>query len=193
MLAVGTDSDVYVASQTDGFAVWRTAGTGLPGVPVYALDYDESQDLLIAGTLGRGSFRLFGAVVRAFPAEPVGGGGPAPGTDFSGAWSNPNENGWGLVIVRGGSGAYAVYVYHYGDDSKPDWYLAAAPLSGSRYQANVNAFSGPWFGNVPFNPAQVSSRVAGTITIEFTAANEASVTFAIDGKTVSSSLRRLSF
>lgn len=193
MLAVGTDRNVYVASQTDGFAVWRSAGTGLPGAPVFALDYDESQDLLIAGTLGRGSFRLFGTVVRTFPAPPVGGGGPSPTTNYSGAWSNPSQNGWGLVILRGGSGAYAVYIYHYGDDSKPDWYLAAGALTGSRYQANLNAFNGPWFGNLPYNPANVSSRIAGTIDIEFVSDSSANVSFTIDGKTVTSSLGRLSF
>ena len=124
---------------------------------------------------------------------PGGSGGPPPGTDFSGAWSNANENGWGLVILRGGSGAYAVYIYHYGDDSKPDWYLSAAPLSNNRFQGTINAFSGPWFGIVPYNPAMVSARNAGTLTINFTAANAAEVNFTVDGRTVTSNLTKLAF
>jgi hypothetical protein len=193
MLAAGTDRSVYLASETEGFAVWRSAGSGLPGAPVYALDYDESQDLLVAGTLGRGSYKLSGPVVRTFPAAPVGNVNPPPGTDYSGAWSNPNESGWGLIIVRGGSGAYGVYIFHYGDDSKPDWYLAPGVLTGNRFQANVNAFTGPWFGTVPYNPANLSARVAGTITVDFSSDSNASVSFTIDGRTVNSTLRKLSF
>lgn len=193
MLAAGTDRSVYLASETEGYTVWRSAGSGLPGAPVYALDYDESQDLLIAGTLGRGSYKLSGPVVRTFPAPPVGSVNPPPGTDYSGAWSNPNESGWGLIIVRGGSGAYGVYIFHYGDDSKPDWYLAPGALNGNRFQANVSAFSGPWFGTVPYNPANVSARSAGTITIDFSGETTANVSFTIDGRTVNSSLRKLNF
>jgi hypothetical protein len=193
MLAAGTDRSVYLASETEGYTVWRSAGSGLPGAPVYALDYDESQDLLIAGTLGRGSYKLSGPVVRTFPAPPVGSVNPPPGTDYSGAWSNPNESGWGLIIVRGASGAYGVYIFHYGDDSKPDWYLAPGALNGNRFQANVSAFSGPWFGTVPYNPANVSARSAGTITIDFSGETTGNVSFTIDGRTVNSSLRKLNF
>ena len=119
--------------------------------------------------------------------------GPPAGTDFTGAWFNSNQNGWGLVILRGGSGAYAVYIYHYGSDSKPDWYLGAAALSGNRFQGTMNAFSGPWFGIVPYNPANVSSRNAGSLTIDFTTATTADVSFTIDGSTVTTSLNKLTF
>lgn len=121
-----------------------------------------------------------------------GTGGPPAGTDFTGAWNNASENGWGLVILRG-SAAYAVYIYHYGDDSKPDWYLSAAALNGNRFQGTLNAFSGPWFGIVPYNASMVSARNAGTLTIDFTAANTATVNFTIDGRTVNANLTKLSF
>jgi hypothetical protein len=86
-----------------------------------------------------------------------------------------------------------VYIFHYGDDSKPDWYLAPGVLTGNRFQANVNAFTGPWFGTVPYNPANLSARVAGTITVDFSSDSNASVSFTIDGRTVNSTLRKLSF
>lgn len=72
-LAVGTDTGVFLATEADDFAVWNALGSGLPTVPVYWLEYDASQDLLLAGTLGRGTFSLRGAVVRA-----VEGGSPPP-------------------------------------------------------------------------------------------------------------------
>lgn len=73
-LAAGTDSGVFIATEAEGFAVWRPLGTGLPTAPVYWLDYDASQDLLLAGTLGRGTFALRGAVVRAVEGGGVGAG-----------------------------------------------------------------------------------------------------------------------
>lgn len=121
-----------------------------------------------------------------------GTGGPPAGTDFTGAWNNASQNGWGLVILRG-TNAYAVYIYHYGDDSKPDWYLSAAALNGNTFQGSINAFTGPWFGIVPYNASMVSNRNAGNLTINFTAANTADVSFTIDGRTVTATLTKLSF
>lgn len=72
-LAAATDLGVFIATEADGFALWSAPGSGLPPAPVYSLQYDASQDLLVAGTLGRGSFSLRGAVVRA-----VEGGSPPP-------------------------------------------------------------------------------------------------------------------
>ena len=43
--------------------VWRTLDAALPTVPVYDLDYDVTDDVLVAGTLGRGAWIVTG--VRA--------------------------------------------------------------------------------------------------------------------------------
>lgn len=55
---VGTQNGVYFATQSTGFANWRRLGNFLPTVPVFDLDYDPSDDLLIAGTMGRGAWKL---------------------------------------------------------------------------------------------------------------------------------------
>jgi len=69
-LALGTDTGVFVSAEDSGFSVWTAAGQGLPRAPVYRLDYDSGQDLLVAGTFGRGTFSLQGAVVRAVDLLP---------------------------------------------------------------------------------------------------------------------------
>ena len=47
-----------MAPGTSGFATWSALGTGLPSAQVFDLDYVPTDDLLVAGTLGRGSFVL---------------------------------------------------------------------------------------------------------------------------------------
>lgn len=118
---------------------------------------------------------------------------PPSGTDFTGLWFNPAQSGWGLVVMRGASGAYSVTVFHYDQDSTPTWYLAAGALNGSTFSQPLSAFSGPWFGIAPFNPAQVASRTAGNLTLAFTSGTTANLTFTADGRTVSTALNRLAF
>ena len=113
--------------------------------------------------------------------------------DYSGAWSNAAQNGWGLNVIRGSSGAYGMYIYHYDEASTPAWYLAAGPLSGSTFTGTVFTFNGPWFGISPFNPALVGNRSSGTLTVTFSSPTEASINFTIDGRSVSTTLTKLVF
>ncbi|MDX1998077.1 MAG: RTX toxin [Thermoanaerobaculia bacterium] len=57
---VGTQNNVFLARESDGYAVWEQLGNFLPVVPVFDLSYDPKLDLLVAGTLGRGAFLLPG-------------------------------------------------------------------------------------------------------------------------------------
>ncbi len=57
-LIVGTDRGAYVAFDSTGFATWAQLGTGLPNVPVFELEYDVTDNVLVAGTLGRGAWSL---------------------------------------------------------------------------------------------------------------------------------------
>ena len=53
MLALGTDLGVYVA-EGPSFNVWSELSPTLPNVSIKELKYDEEDQMLIAGTLGRG-------------------------------------------------------------------------------------------------------------------------------------------
>lgn len=57
-LAVGSNDGVFIAFASDGFSVWDRLGSGLPTVPVFDLDFDAEDNVLVAGTLGRGSWKL---------------------------------------------------------------------------------------------------------------------------------------
>jgi hypothetical protein len=118
---------------------------------------------------------------------------PPAGTDFTGLWFNPAQSGWGLVVMRGASGVYSVTIFHYDVDSSPVWYLAAGAINGARFSQPVSAFTGPWFGIVPFNPALVASRTAGSVSLDFTSTTTANLTFTVDGRTVATELTKLAF
>lgn len=60
-VVVGTTNGIYSANQASGFTTWSRLGTELPTVPVFDLHYDRADDLLVAGTMGRGAWKLFEA------------------------------------------------------------------------------------------------------------------------------------
>jgi hypothetical protein len=68
-VVVGTDVGVYLSSSAQDFDNWIALGSGLPRAPVHELAYDPSQDLLQAGTLGRGAFTLSGVLAPPFAAD----------------------------------------------------------------------------------------------------------------------------
>lgn len=57
-LVVAGDRGAYYAYESSAFSVWHRLGTGLPNAPVYELDYDATDDVLVAGLLGRGVWKL---------------------------------------------------------------------------------------------------------------------------------------
>ncbi|WP_116126870.1 VWA domain-containing protein [Lewinella sp. IMCC34183] len=79
-LAVGSDNGVYLAAGP-AFNTWTRLGTDLPGVMVYDLDYSAPDQVLLAGTLGRGSWSY--ALTERDPVD------VALVMDLSGSMLNP--------------------------------------------------------------------------------------------------------
>ncbi len=59
LLVVGSDRGVFAASAPN-FNTWTRLGQGLPNTLLFELDYNATRDVLIAGMLGRGAWRLDG-------------------------------------------------------------------------------------------------------------------------------------
>src|SRR5262249_13509677 len=57
-VAVGANNGVFVALANSGFRIWNPLGSGFPNALAYDLEYVRSRDLLVAGTLGRGTWLL---------------------------------------------------------------------------------------------------------------------------------------
>ncbi|HVG09261.1 MAG TPA: RTX toxin [Thermoanaerobaculia bacterium] len=57
-LVVSTFNGLFVAYESTGFTQWSRLGDGLPNVPILDLHYSEADGVLVAGTLGRGAWKL---------------------------------------------------------------------------------------------------------------------------------------
>ena len=61
-LLVGADAGVFLARLSDlsggAFNSWKEIGRNLPNAPVYDMTYNASDDVLVAGTLGRGAWTI---------------------------------------------------------------------------------------------------------------------------------------
>jgi hypothetical protein len=56
-VVVGTDRGVFSATGP-AFNVWTALGTGLPRVPVFDLAYNATDEVIVAGTMGRGAWTI---------------------------------------------------------------------------------------------------------------------------------------
>ncbi|HEY5846762.1 MAG TPA: hypothetical protein VIU11_21060 [Nakamurella sp.] len=56
-LLAGTDTGIFV-TQTQNLGVWAELGTNLPNAIAFGLTYDPTDDVLLVGTMGRGSWLL---------------------------------------------------------------------------------------------------------------------------------------
>jgi hypothetical protein len=59
-IVVGTNAGVFVSFE-GSFGTWFKLGSELPNAPVWDLDYDAADDVLVAGLLGRGAWLFSGA------------------------------------------------------------------------------------------------------------------------------------
>lgn len=71
-LIIGTNAGVF-ASVEPAFDSWFELGSDLPNVPVWDLDYDPLDDVLVAGTLGRGAWTFADISQVGIPAITIPG------------------------------------------------------------------------------------------------------------------------
>ena len=130
----------------------------------------------------------------AFPV--IGSATAAVARNYQGLWWNSpadSEPGWGVNFAHQGDTVFATW-FTYDVDGAPLWMVVAAVKTAANvYSGTLYRGTGPAFGAVPFDPAQVVGTAVGTAT--FTFADEANATFAhtIDGVTVTRSITRQAF
>lgn len=112
-------------------------------------------------------------------------------TDQSDLWWNPSESGWGIQFVQRDNLIFAT-MFVYDPSHIPIWYGGTLYPTGDSFTWSGANYvtSGPWFGNVPYNPAQFSSRVVGTMTWVATSTSTGTLTYTVDGVSVTKLLTR---
>jgi hypothetical protein len=134
-----------------------------------------------------GQGRTVSIVRQSFQA-----GATAPAVDYTDLWWNPGESGWGAVITQQyGVIFLAWYVYDAGGN--PVWYVAPdCVLSGSSCSGTVYATTGPPLGP-SFDPNAVHATAVGSVVVNFSDANNASLSYNVNGTTGLKQITRQTF
>ena len=118
----------------------------------------------------------------------------APGA-LSGLWWNAAESGWGIDFTQRRNIIFAAW-YTYDSSGNPKWYVASActmanagltsgTCNGTLYEVNGPTFFGP-----PFNPSMVNVESAGSLSVNFQDANNASLTYTVGTRSRTVALTR---
>ena len=114
-------------------------------------------------------------------------------TEITDQWWNPAESGWGVNVILQNNVAFLTF-FVYDAAQNPIWYTAVAYRTSDAtlvWSGILYATKGPWFGGL-FPPANVSEGQAGTATFAVANSNlnQATLTYSVDGVTVSKSVER---
>ncbi|HEY6854554.1 MAG TPA: hypothetical protein VI139_09905, partial [Gemmatimonadales bacterium] len=109
-------------------------------------------------------------------------------------WGGPPENGWGVAINQQYRTLFAVW-YTYDSAGRTVWYV----VPGGAWTA-TNTYSGPayrttsssWLGT-PYNAAAFNAQPVGNVTFTFSDANNALMTYNVDGVSGSKAITRQPF
>lgn len=113
------------------------------------------------------------------------------GTDYTDLWwAAPagSENGWGINLIQQYETLFAT-LFVYGADNSARWYVASdlrgsqTSFSGTLYQTTGPAFSAPWSG-------AATPTAVGSMSISFSGSNAGTLTYTVNGVTVSKSIQR---
>jgi hypothetical protein len=137
-------------------------------------------------------------LVRACVACLAGVLAPAAhATDFGDIWFVPSEQGWGLNMAHQNNLLFLTF-YIFGADGRPTWVTALLARQGASVTPPVTftgqtVVSGGTYYGAPWNAANVTARVAGTATFTANTATTGTLTYTIDGVTVTKQIERYAF
>lgn len=116
------------------------------------------------------------------------------GPDFTDLWWNPNESGWGVSVTQHGNNMFfRIFVYDTNDLPLLFVVPGVTMTSATSFTGSVQLTTGPWYGITPFDPTKVVRTTAGTATLTFSDANNGTLSYTVNGVTVTKAITRLSF
>lgn len=118
----------------------------------------------------------------------------ARAANYQDLWWNPSESGWGIQLVQQADIIFATW-FVYDRNSQPLWFTAVArrPAGSTAnvYSGDVAGITGTFFGALPFSG--INPRTAGQMSLNFTDANHATLTYSYDGTQVTKAIERQTF
>jgi hypothetical protein len=102
-------------------------------------------------------------------------------TDQSDLYYIPAESGWGVQLVQRGSVIFAT-LFVFGPGGTPTWFVAAMDFTSNlTWTGDLYTGTGPYFGTVPFNPANVVGTKVGTMTWAATSTGTGTLSYVVNG------------
>jgi cytochrome c553 len=139
------------------------------------------------------------ADIAAYIASVQGGAAPPPPAgpivplfDYTDLWWNPGESGWGFNIIQHASHVIFGVIYTYDAPNRPMWFV----LPGGAWVSPIT-FTGKLYrvtgspGNMAFRAGEVVE--VGNATLLFNGANDATLTYSVNGVQVSKAITRQPF
>lgn len=114
-------------------------------------------------------------------------------SNFQDLWWNPAESGWGVNIAHQDDTLFAT-LFTYNAQGQPAWYVLSdgARNPGTRtYTGALYHTTGPAFNSVPWTP--ISAFQVGTMTFNFNDGNAGTMTYSVDGVSVTKQIQRQVF
>jgi hypothetical protein len=116
---------------------------------------------------------------------------PAGATDYTDIWWNPTESGWGVNFAQNGNFIFATFFVYGPPSNAPTWVTGQLTLgTDGGFTGPLYATTGPWYGTVPFDPAQVTINQVGNATFHPTAADTGTLIYNVGPVQVSKSIQR---
>ena len=118
-------------------------------------------------------------------------------TDNSDIYNAINESGWAIELTQQADIVFAT-LYTHDINNHPIYYSAALTFAGTNasgqavWSGDLIETQGPWFG-APFDGSKVVNRKVGTFTYVQQFVEGGTVTFSVDGVTVTKQLLRYTF
>jgi hypothetical protein len=115
--------------------------------------------------------------------------------DVSDLWWNPLEDGRGINMTQHPSGQVFAIWYTYAADTGPLWLvMSGGQWTTSRtFVGKLYRTSGPAYSKLPFDPSKVTAFEVGTLTLNFTDANNVTFFWVVDGVQGTEVMRRQDF
>jgi hypothetical protein len=109
-------------------------------------------------------------------------------------WTDPpgSESGWGIQLVQRSSTIFAT-MFIYGTTGAPTWYVATmTPIvnGGFVWSGDLYSTTGPWFGTVPYNPANFAATNVGTMSWTPATVTTGTLAYTVNGIAVTKNVTR---
>jgi len=110
-------------------------------------------------------------------------------------WGGPSESGWGVNVAHQGNKIFAT-LFTYDANGQPLWLSMSdsTKTSSATYTGALYRSTGPAFNAVPFTPITTANVTqVGTMTFTFTDGATGTMTFTVNGTSVTKNIQRLEF